>query len=235
MKVKANILLVEDDDNLSFILKDYLGLQNYYVDLRTNGVEGLEAFKNQCIQFDICVIDVMLPLKDGFSLARDIKKIDSNIPVIFLTAKNMKEDRITGLKIGADDYITKPFSSEELILRIDAILRRYKISTNETKKDIFQIGQYVFDIENQILIFKGHVQQLTKKEAKVLHLLCINKNQLVRRELALQSIWGGDDYFMGRSMDVYITRLRKYLQSDSNVTIINIHGTGFRLEIIEKN
>lgn len=227
---KATILLVEDDVNLGYIIKDYLEMQGYTVDLQKDGDSGLHSFQEQYPNIDLCILDIMMPLKDGYSLAEDIKKIDSNIPVIFLSAKNMKEDRIRGLKIGADDYITKPFSSEELSLRIEAILRRYRTLETE-KKRLFKIGKYTFDYSEQILVFEDKKQNLTKREAEVLQLLCANQNRLVRRETALENIWGENDYFKGRSMDVYITKLRKYLKNDASIAIQNIHGTGFKLEI----
>lgn len=231
-KTKANILLVEDDENLGFILKDYLEMIDYEVDLQKDGVAGYEAFMTRKNKFDLCVLDVMLPRKDGFTLAEEIRQNHKSIPIIFLTAKGMKEDKIRGLKIGADDYITKPFSTEELTLRIEAILRRYKNSLQHSDTgDIFEIGIFTFDYNNQILSSPDKERHLTKKEAEVLRLLCLNKNQLLRREVALKTIWGQDNYFMGRSMDVYITKLRKYLKGDDKISIINVHGTGFKLEV----
>lgn len=231
-KVKTNILLVEDDVNLGYILKDYLEMSDYQVELCRNGAQGAEMFKKQGAIFDLCILDVMMPDKDGFTLAEEIRISDPNIPIIFLSAKSMKEDKIRGLKIGADDYITKPFSSEELILRIEAILRRYKHSyAGDGKKSTYHIGNYTFDYANQLLTSDKTEKSLTKREADVLRVLCLNKNKLVRREEALHSIWGESDYFKGRSMDVYITKLRKYLQDDSKIHITNIHGTGFKLEI----
>ncbi len=229
-KSKANILLVEDDKNLAFVLTDYLTMSGYGVQHAEDGVAGLELFKNG--KFDICILDVMMPLKDGFTLAEEIRLINEVVPIIFLTAKTMKEDRIKGFKIGGDDYITKPFSTEELNLRIEAILRRtrYALLEGEQEND-YKLGNYQFNYTNQIL--KGPVgeQRLTKKEAEVLRLLCINMNKILRREIALKMIWGEDDYFMGRSMDVYITKLRKFLADDPNVNITNIHRTGFMLEV----
>ncbi|HBX50934.1 MAG: two-component system response regulator [Bacteroidetes bacterium RIFOXYA12_FULL_35_11] len=234
MNSKIHILLVEDDENLGFILKDFLEMQNYMVDLRKNGAEGLFAFKAK--KFDLCLLDIMMPIKDGFTLATEIKEINENIPIIFLTAKEFKEDKIRGFKIGADDYITKPFSTEELNLRIQAILRRYRINAEADKMNsVFQIGAFIFDAENQTLAFhNGDLITLTKKEAELLKVLCLNINSVVKRETALKKVWGTDDYFMGRSMDVYITKLRKYLKNDSCVSIQNIHGTGFKLEVEEK-
>jgi len=226
---KEHILLVEDDENLGFILKDYLELCDYQVVLKKNGETGLAAFKSD--KFDLCILDVMMPLKDGFTLAKEIKEIDNNMPIIFLTARSVKEDRIKGLKLGADDYISKPFSSEELSLRIKAILRRTKTEISGEEKNNYRIGKYKFDVKNQLLKINGQEKRLTKRETDMLKMLCRHKNNLLRRDLALKVIWGANDYFMGRSMDVYITKLRKYLKDDSTVSILNIHGSGFKLEI----
>jgi len=231
-KYKANILLVEDDDNLGFMLKDYLQMEGFQVNLQKDGVSGLQAFQSQT--FDLCILDVMMPIQDGFSLAREIRKANQNIPFVFLTAKALEEDRIKGLKLGADDYITKPFSTEEFKLRIENILKRTSRPDNLTKEEVYHIGQYLFDFANQVLKHKVIEKRLTRKEAQVLRLLCQNRNLLVRRETALTTIWGADDYFMGRSMDVYIAKLRGYLKEDPSVTIINVHGTGFKLEVEDK-
>lgn len=228
--IKASILLVEDDANLGFVLKDYLEMMNYQVELKKNGIEGLQAFKNK--SFDICILDIMMPLKDGFTLASEIKEINEDIPIVFLTAKEMKEDRIKGFKAGADDYITKPFSTEELSLRIEAILRRYKKGVDASNEEVFYtLGKYTFDFMNQLLTINNQVCKLTKKESELLKLLCDHRDKVLKRETALKKIWGEDDYFMGRSMDVYITKLRKYLKDDPFITITNVHGTGFKLEI----
>lgn len=226
----AKILLVEDDTNLGIVLSDFLEICNYDVVLATDGIAGMEFFKNG--EFDLCLLDVMLPYKDGFTIAEEIRTKNPEIPIIFLTAKNMEKDKIRGLKTGADDYITKPFSTEELSLRIEAILRRSKYSIIKSDLPaVFTIGKFNFDYNNHILRSpKGEVR-LTKKEAEVLRLLSINLNQLVRREVALKNIWGEDDYFMGRSMDVYITKLRKFLSIDPDVSIVNIPRTGFKLEV----
>ncbi len=226
----AKILLVEDDTNLGIVLSDFLEICNYEVVLATDGIAGMEFFKNG--HFDLCLLDVMLPYKDGFTIAEEIRVKNPEIPIIFLTAKNMEKDKIRGLKIGADDYITKPFSTEELSLRIEAILRRskYSIIKNELPA-VVTFGKFSFDYNNHILKSpKGEVR-LTRKEAEVLRLLSINMNQLVRREIVLKNIWGEDDYFMGRSMDVYITKLRKFLSVDPNVSIVNVPRTGFKLEV----
>ncbi len=236
MEKKAKILLVEDDSNLSLVLKDYLEMLGYETVLKKDGEEGLKAFQEDT--FNLCILDVMMPKKDGFSLAQDIRNLDKDIPLIFLTAKTLKDDRITGFKMGCDDYITKPFSTEELSLRIEAILKRCVIQyRQESVPKVFEIGKYEFDHENMVLRFEGNEKTLTRKEAALLKLLCKNKNQLVTRDFALQQIWGSNDYFIGRSMDVFIAKLRKMLGDDPTITIKNIHGTGFKLEtnISEEN
>lgn len=230
METKAKILLVEDDANLSLVLKDYLEMLNYETVLKKDGEEGLQAFKED--DFNLCILDVMMPKKDGFTLAQDIRNLDKNIPIIFLTAKTLKEDRITGFKTGCDDYITKPFSTEELSLRIEAILKRCVVQyRQENIPKVFEIGKYSFDHENMILIFEKTEKTLTRKEAALLKLLCKNQNQLVTRDFALKQIWGSNDYFIGRSMDVFIAKLRKMLSQDTTIAIKNIHGTGFKLEV----
>jgi len=230
MEAKAKILLVEDDANLSLVLKDYLEMLGYETVLKKDGEEGLKAFKEQ--NFNLCILDVMMPKKDGFSLAQDIRNLDNNIPLIFLTAKTLKEDRIAGFKMGCDDYITKPFSTEELSLRIEAILKRCVVQyRQENIPKIFEIGKYQFDHENMVLSIKGNEKTLTRKEAALLKLLCKNKNQLVTRDFALIQIWGSNDYFIGRSMDVFIAKLRKMLSQDPDIAIKNVHGTGFKLEV----
>jgi DNA-binding response OmpR family regulator len=229
-KKTAKILLVEDDTNLGIVLTDFLEICNYDVILATDGIAGMEFFKNG--NFDLCILDVMLPYKDGFTVAEEMRARNPEIPIIFLTAKSMEKDRIRGLKTGADDYITKPFSTEELNLRIEAILRRSKYSIiRSDAPSVFTIGKFTFDYNNHILSSDGLEVRLTKKEAEVLRLLSINLNNMVRREVALKNIWGEDDYFMGRSMDVYITKLRKFLKDDPNVSIVNIPRTGFKLEV----
>lgn len=233
-KYKAKILLVEDDPNLSLVLVDYLEMLTYETVLCRDGIHGLNTFKST--HFDLCILDVMLPKKDGFSLAEDIRIINELIPIVFLTAKSLSEDRIKGFKAGCDDYITKPFSTEELSLRIDAILKRCmlkdRLSLHE-KKEVYNIGKYEFDYSNMSLTFKENKHNLTRKEADLLKLLCESRNVILKRETALKAIWGDDDYFIGRSMDVFITKLRKYLKEDPRISITNIHGTGFKLEINE--
>jgi DNA-binding response OmpR family regulator len=225
---KTKILVIEDDPNLGYILHESLELQGFNVVRCEDGEAGHSAFLKE--KFDLCLIDVMLPKKDGFTLAREIRKVDQHIPIIFLTAKSLKEDRIKGFKIGGDDYITKPFSMEELVLRIQAVLKRSKnprIFSQEQK--IFTIGTFHFDHEQQILSYKNMTQKLTHKEAELLKLLCLNLNQILEREIALKQIWDDDSFFAARSMDVYITKLRKYLSGDDRIEIINVHGKGFKM------
>ena len=224
----TKILLVEDDNNLGQLLKEYLEVKGFQVKLCRDGEEGFRTYQSQF--FDFCIFDVMLPKLDGFGLAEKIREKDQKIPIIFLTAKSLKEDTIHGLKIGADDYITKPFRMEELLLRIQAILRR--INQNEPNlEDVsnFQIGGFEFNSQTQKLLLNGKDQKLTSKESELLRLLCLSKNQVLDRSFALKKIWGDDSYFHARSMDVYITKLRKYLKLDPNLQIINVHGQGFKL------
>jgi DNA-binding response OmpR family regulator len=226
------ILLVEDDPNFGTVLKDYLSLNDYNVTLAKDGLEGLIMFKND--EFDLCILDVMMPRKDGFSLAKDIRSFNSEVPIIFLTAKTMKEDVLKGYQAGADDYLNKPFDSEVLLYKIKAILQRKEAEqTIEEESFEFNIGKFQFNSKLRHLTFPGEeTQKLSPKESKLLKLLAIHKNDLMPRELALTKIWRDDNYFTSRSMDVYIAKLRKYLKLDENVEIINIHGEGFRL--IEK-
>jgi two-component system, OmpR family, response regulator len=228
-KSKGILLLIEDDKNLGIVTKDFLEMSNYQVILREDGKTGLEEFKKG--SYDLVLLDIMLPLIDGFTVAEEIRKNDAETPIIFMTAKTMKEDKLKGFRLGADDYITKPFNTEELLLRINAILRRVKKSTNGSSKVTYNIGLYTFDYSNHILASQSGEHQLTRREAELLHMLCLNINNVLRREVALKTIWGENDYFMGRSMDVYITKLRKLLNEDSSVSIVNIHNTGFRLEV----
>jgi len=226
-KKKLNILVVEDDPNLGTILKEYLNAKGYVTELATNGQEGYDAFAQG--NFDFCILDIMMPIKDGFTLAAEIRKTDKNIPVIFLTAKSMKEDTVEGFRVGADDYITKPFSMEELLMRIKAILRRTSSEDGTHQKQIYHIGKYKFHYDQQLLINGEQQQKLTTKESDLLKLLCSNKNEVLEREFALKVVWGDDSYFNARSMDVYVTKLRKYFKEDSSVEILNIHGKGFKL------
>ncbi|MBN2571680.1 MAG: response regulator transcription factor [Ignavibacteriales bacterium] len=227
---KHKILLVEDDQNLSILLKEYLEIKNFDVFVSNNGEEGFDVFSKN--KFDLCILDVMMPKKDGFSLAKDIRKIDSDIPIIFLTAKSLIQDKIDGLKIGGDDYITKPFSTEELLLRIKAILKRVSNQKKQksTEEKIFKLGKYEFEYPKRQLKIEKQKFNLTGKEAELLRLLCINKNETLNRSDALKIIWKEDSYFTSRSMDVYITKLRNYLKEDKNIEIINVHGTGFTLK-----
>ncbi len=231
------ILLVEDDPNFGTVLKDYLELNDFDVTLAKDGIEGLIMFKNN--DYDIAILDVMMPRKDGFSLAKDIRDKDKEIPIVFLTAKTLKEDVLKGYQVGADDYLNKPFDSEVLLYKINAILQRKKADTNENTDVIeFEIGKLHLNTNLRQLSYtneKGEKIQikLSPKENKLLRLLVLHKNDLMPRELALTKIWRDDNYFTSRSMDVYIAKLRKYLKADSNVEIINIHGEGFRLVVNE--
>lgn len=235
-KIKARILFVEDDPNLSMILKDYLEMIDYTVDHAKDGELGLQLFSKETNSYDLAILDVMMPKKDGFTLAKEIRQKREDIPIIFLTAKNLKEDRIQGFQYGCDDYITKPFSTEELSLRIKAILRRCSAtkSLNPNVEEVFKIGKFEFDSNNLILKSNEEERKLTRKESGLLRLLCINKNALLPREEALEKIWGENDYFIGRSMDVFITKLRKYLSSDPKIKITNVHGIGFKLEVVNE-
>ena len=233
-QVKPMILLVEDDPNLSFMIKEYLELMDYETTLCNDGVAGLKEFYRG--KYNLVILDVMMPKKDGFSVAEDIRKVDDVTPIIFLTAKTLKDDRVKGFRSGCDDYITKPFSTEELSLRIKAILKRCMVAQNggmDSSQKVFELGKYTFDFGNLILISEISKQILTRKEAALLKVLCVYKNKLLPREIALKTVWGGDDYFFGRSMDVFITKLRKLLKDDPNINIINVHGSGFKLELKE--
>jgi two-component system response regulator VicR len=226
--MKKRILYVEDDPNLAFATKDNLEEYDYEVIHAEDGVEALECFGKE--HFDICVLDVMLPKMDGFTLAEKIRDSDSQVPILFLTARALQEDRIKGLRLGGDDYITKPFSIEELKLRIDVFLRRSKSDQPAPAKvDKSKVGQYTFDFQKLTLSLNGKSQNLTFREAEVLKFLTEKPDQVIKREELLKAIWGDDDYFMGRSLDVFISRLRKYLSSDPDIRIDNVHGVGFRM------
>lgn len=226
MSEKDRLLYVEDDEVLGFITKDNLSLNGYDVTHCADGESAVKAFSKE--SFDLCIVDVMLPKMDGFSVAQEIRKKNSEIPIIFLTAKSLKEDRIKGLEIGADDYITKPFSIEELILKIKIFLKRkYIAGSNELP--ILSIGEFILEYDNLKFVTPDGTSKMTKKEADLLKLLITNKNKIVERSLILERLWGENDYFMGRSMDVFISRLRKLIRSDENLSIENIHGVGFRL------
>jgi len=228
---KINILLAEDDTNLGFVVQDNLKAEGYDVTLCTDGELALKSFANN--KYDFCLLDVMMPKKDGFEVAKTIREINSEIPIVFITAKSMQNDKIKGLTLGADDYITKPFDFQELNLRISSILKRGKIliEPKESIVDNYTIGAYLFDVKNQKLILNLDEKRLTKKESRILSFLCGHMNDIVPRDIILKSIWGNDDYFSGRSMDVFISKLRKYLSEDENIQIINIHGVGFKLEV----
>lgn len=225
------ILLVEDDPNLGLLLQDYLQLKGKFdVVLCTDGDEGLKAFTKQ--NFDLCILDVMMPKKDGFTLGKEIRKTNQHIPIIFATAKAMMEDKISAYDLGGDDYITKPFRIEELLLRINALLKRVSTKENINNEPVqtqFEIGDYKFDFTTQLIHFKSTQQKLSTKEAELLQLLCLKKNSVLTREEALLSIWHDDNYFNGRSMDVFLSKLRKYLKEDPKVEILNVHGKGYKL------
>jgi len=232
LDTEKTILLVEDDQNFGDVLKSYLEMQDYIVDLAKDGEEGFMKYNKG--NYALCILDVMMPKKDGFTLAKEIRETDQDIPIIFLTAKSLKEDVLEGFKIGADDYITKPFNSEELLLRVQAVLRRSgtKADPQEEVKE-FNIGDYHFNYPLRILNYNGpngeSKDNLSPKEAHLLRLFCIYKNDVLPRSIALTKIWGEDNYFTARSMDVFITKLRKYLKKDEKLEIVNIHGNGFRL------
>jgi two-component system OmpR family response regulator len=226
---KSKILLVEDDSNFGSVLKNYLEINDYEVVLERDGRLGLAAFQRE--KFDICLLDIMMPNMDGFKLAESIRDVDPDIPLFFLSAKTMKEDILKGYKLGADDYITKPFDSEVLLMKIKAILKRNEESKTETENLEFDLGAYHFNPKLRQLTISEKTQTLSPKESELLRMLCEYKNDLLPRDAALKKIWGSDTYFNGRSMDVYIAKLRKYLKEDSKVEIVNIHGNGFRLVV----
>jgi DNA-binding response OmpR family regulator len=221
------LLLAEDDQNLGMLLKEYLFARGFQTDLFSDGEKAFNAFTRN--PYDICILDVMMPIKDGFSLAKDIRMLNSDIPIIFLTAKSLKEDVFEGFKAGADDYITKPFSMEELLLRIEAVLRRTKNTGADTNQNVFKLGKFDFDARKQLLKIENKTIKLTTKESELLKLLACNANKILDRNQTLKAVWSDDSYYNARSMDVYITKLRKKLQDDPTVEIINIHGKGFKL------
>ncbi|MCE2896347.1 MAG: response regulator transcription factor [Flammeovirgaceae bacterium] len=225
----ANILLVEDDPSLGFVIKDSLIHKGYQVTLCTNGEEGDLEFQSR--SFDLCILDVMMPKKDGFTLAQSIRSKNKQIPILFVTAKSMLEDKIIGFNSGGDDYLIKPFSMEELCLRIEVFLRRTGAGSHSVDEASYSIGDFNFDCKNFSLHHTTGNKTLTQKEAEVLKLLCSNKDRVLKREEILTTVWGDDDYFMGRSLDVFISKLRKYLKDDPKVEIVNYHGVGFRLEV----
>jgi DNA-binding response OmpR family regulator len=227
---KLRILLVEDDPSMGYLLQDSLEMAGYQVDLFSDGQAALNAYVTK--GYNLGIFDVMLPLKDGFSLAAEIRRLNLQLPIIFLTAKSMKEDRIKGFKLGADDYVTKPFSMEEFILRIEAILKRvYAIASQADKQSIYSFGNCLLNIDNQVLTVGQQVFELTQKEAGLLKIFCDNPNKLIAREIIQKAIWEDDGYFVGRSMDVFISRLRKMLKADAKVKIVNVHGSGYKLDI----
>ncbi|MBZ4043016.1 response regulator transcription factor [Flavobacterium hibisci] len=219
------ILYTEDDETLAFLTKDNLEQNDYEVIHCPDGKSGLESFKNN--DFDICIFDIMMPKMDGFELATEIRKLNTDIPIIFLSAKTLKEDRIKGLRLGADDYLVKPFSIEELILKIEVFLKRSQ-KKSKPEKAIYEIGKYQFDTKNFILFNNEEKIGLTQREAELLKLFLDNKNSVLKREQILTALWGTDDYFMGRSLDVFISRLRKILANEKDISIENLHGIGFR-------
>ncbi|WP_421920700.1 response regulator transcription factor [Marinifilum sp.] len=224
---QVKILLAEDDANLGLLLKEYLIAKNYNTTLCEDGDKAYDEFlKNP---YDLCIFDIMMPHRDGFTLAKDIRLINSEIPIIFLTAKSMKEDVLEGFKLGADDYMTKPFSMEELLVRIEAVMRRTSGLKSENNQQEYKLGRYTFDANKQHLDDGDETIKLTTKEAELLKLLCNNVNKVLERNLALKTIWSDDNYFNARSMDVYITKLRKHLKKEPGIEIINVHGKGYKL------
>lgn len=227
MEQKVKLLLAEDDENLGLLLKEYLVAKGFDATLFPDGEAAYKGFMKD--HYDICILDIMMPKKDGFTLAKDIRTVNAEVPVIFLTAKNLKDDVLEGFKLGADDYITKPFSMEELIFRIEAILRRTAQDTQSQNQQIYKLGRYTFDTRKQTLTNGEDVVKLTTKESDLLKLLSQNANKVLERNFALKSIWIDDNYFNARSMDVYITKLRKHLKDEPTVEIINVHGKGYKL------
>jgi DNA-binding response OmpR family regulator len=232
LNARKNILLVEDDPNFGSVLKAYLEMNGFIVSWIDDGKHALKEFSSGT--FDICVLDVMLPNVDGYKIAREIRELNPGIPFIYVTAKTLKEDILKGYSMGADDYITKPFDSEVMICKINAILNRATETDHDTEEEIYTLGKYIFNPTIRELSADGYRQKLSPKESDLLKLLYSHKNSILPREIALRSIWGEDGYFTTRSMDVYITKLRKYLKRDPNIEIINIHGNGFRMLVPEK-
>ena len=229
--MKIKILMVEDDISLGIVVSDQLRADGYAVTLCENGAEALRCFQEE--PYHLCIFDVMLPVKDGFTLARDIRKQNTEIPILFLSARSQTEDKIQGFNAGADDYLTKPFSAEELQLRVKALLKRVKLQPENPEQKVVKIGLYTFDTENFTLQSPSQLLTLTKKEAMILRTLYKFKNQLIPRDVILNSVWGQDDYFLGRSLDVFITKLRKYLKEDTSIQNNNVHGVGFKFECQE--
>ena len=226
MEEKIKMLLCEDDENLGMLLREYLEAKGYTTTLCPDGEAGFREFSKN--KFDIAVLDVMMPKKDGFTLAQEIRQSNADLPIIFLTAKTLKEDILEGFKLGADDYITKPFSMEELVFRVEAILRRVRGKKNK-ESTLYHIGRFTFDTQTQLRTIDDNQTKLTTKENELLSLLCSHANDILQRDFALKTIWIDDNYFNARSMDVYITKLRKHLKEDPQIEIINIHGKGYKL------
>jgi DNA-binding response OmpR family regulator len=229
--MKIKILLAEDDVSLGLVISDQLNSDGYSVSLCCDGVEALQRFNEE--EYHMCICDVMMPKKDGFTLVKDIRQQNSEIPILLLTAKSMTEDKVAGFNAGADDYLTKPFSVEELQLRVRALLKRVNLKLDKTEEKLISLGCLSFDVENYILSSANETKHLTKKEAQILKILYKFKNQVIPREVILNAVWGQDDYFVGRSLDVFITKLRKYLKEEPKIHISNIHGVGFKFEIKE--
>ena len=230
METRQRILLCEDEESLGMLLREYLQAKGFDAELYLDGESGYRAFMKG--HFDMCLLDVMMPKMDGISLAKEIRLVNQEIPIIFLTAKNLKDDILDGFKAGADDYLTKPFSMDELVYRMEAILRRVK-GKNQKVQTVYQLGKYTFDVQRQLLIYGEETTKLTTKESELLALLCAHSNQVLERELALKTIWIDDNYFNARSMDVYITKLRKHLKSEPSIEINNVHGKGYKLIVPE--
>lgn len=225
------ILLAEDDLNFGILLVDYLEAEGFDVKLCRDGEIALKAFQNG--NYEICLLDIMMPKMDGYALAKQMRSINNKIPILFLTAKSLKEDKVKGFDMGADDYITKPFEEEELLCRIKAIIRRVGDSAQKNETVLICLGRYVFDPKNQAIKIGAETKRITEKESEILFYLCNNKNRLVKREELLRAVWGVNDYFLGRSLDVFITKIRKYLKEDSQLKIENIHGVGFIFNVAE--
>ena len=228
MENKLHILLCEDEESLGMLVREYLQAKGYDAELYLDGEAGYKAFVKG--EYDMCLLDVMMPKMDGFTLARELRMINSEVPIMFLTAKNLKDDILEGFKLGADDYLTKPFSMDELVYRMEAILRRVK-ARNKQMAVRYQLGRFVFDTQRQLLTIGDESTKLTTKESELLTMLCTHMNDVLERDLALKTIWIDDNYFNARSMDVYITKLRKHLKDDPNVEINNVHGKGYRLVV----
>lgn len=230
-KEKIHILLAEDDLNLGILLVDYLEAEGFDVKLCKDGELALKSF--QANTYDLCLLDVMMPKIDGFSLAKEIRLKDKKIPIIFITAKSLKEDKLIGYNLGADDYITKPFDEEELLWKIKAVIRRVPENKNENKVEIISIGKYMFDFNNQSLIINNQSQRITEKESDILKYLSEHRNHIIKREDMLKELWGENDYFLGRSLDVFISKMRKYLKEDQTIRIENVFGVGFIFNVVE--